>query len=181
VVRGHRRREYCDDLCRQAEFRARRDDQERARIEAERRAAELAELEELRQRYGDLRPDTLQFLLRMKHGGGQLQADTIAALIAVEVERVQPGNQATKLRELVDRVTKRLQDRTTALEQAQAELEQERADLRTIRREQARTDEEFHQLRELAMHRGDQLSAARNQIKRLEAELEQTRLQGKAS
>ncbi len=87
IVKGHRRREYCDDLCKQAEYRAREDDKEQARLEAERIAQETREIEDVQQRYGPgLSTQTVMLLRSIWHRYGTAMLHEVGTALQRETE-----------------------------------------------------------------------------------------------
>ncbi len=83
IVRGHRRRQYCDDACKMAAHRARLAAANQARYEA--LLAELAqrEREAWRQRYGELPVEALDLLRSLKSTYGPGLAEQVAHILAL--------------------------------------------------------------------------------------------------
>jgi hypothetical protein len=65
TVPGHRRRQYCDDACKQKAHRIRQDDAQRAKDEAARLARIEQERLTLLKKWGNLLPETIDLLLSM--------------------------------------------------------------------------------------------------------------------
>lgn len=89
IIPGHRRRLYCDDACKMAAHRARIAAENQVRYEALQVQLALREREELRQRWGDLLPETLDVLRRLWMTYGIMVADQVAGAITAERERAQ--------------------------------------------------------------------------------------------
>src|SRR5579884_3609578 len=83
IQRGHRRRQYCDDTCKQAAYRARRREAELDRYEIQQREELQQQIAAWRARWGDLVPETLQLLATLSAG----MAARVAAAIRAEVAR----------------------------------------------------------------------------------------------
>lgn len=83
IQRGHRRRQYCSDICKQAAYRVRRREAELDRYEVQQREELQQQVEEWRARWGDLVPETLQLLAILPAG----MAARVAAAIRAEVAR----------------------------------------------------------------------------------------------
>ena len=62
TIPGHRRRQYCDDACKQKAHRVRLDEAQRAKEEAERLARIEQERQVLLKKWGRLLPETVDFL-----------------------------------------------------------------------------------------------------------------------
>lgn len=87
ISKGHRRREYCDDLCKQAEHRAREEDKERARVEVQRSAEDAHEKADIQHRYGpDLSEQTVILLRSIWHRYGTALLDEVGMAIHRECE-----------------------------------------------------------------------------------------------
>jgi hypothetical protein len=87
VEPGHRPRQYCNDACKQTAYRQRlAAAAEQERLEAE-QEAERRERESLRQRYGDLLPETIDLLFTLRQRGHYGLVETIGRTILAEVER----------------------------------------------------------------------------------------------
>ena len=90
--RGHRHREYCDDLCKQAEYRARKEDREYAAEVARQQAQEAQELAHIRATYGvevGLDKSTYRFLWYIWKRSGATLTRQISDVIVSEVQRRQ--------------------------------------------------------------------------------------------
>jgi hypothetical protein len=104
VIPGHRRRLYCGNACKMAAHRGRIAAENQARYEALQVQLALREREELRQRWGDLLPETLDLLRRLRITYGIIVADQVAGAITVERERAQmsvAGERATLIDEIM--------------------------------------------------------------------------------
>ena len=93
VLPGHRRRQYCDDVCRQAACQARKRQQAQAEEEARQQAEELRALELLRELYGDLLPETLQLLKTLQNCYGHGLRDAIGRILMREHEAACQGHE----------------------------------------------------------------------------------------
>ncbi len=98
IKRGHRRRKYCDDTCKQAEHRARDADTQRAKEEAAREADLLRARDQLRKKYGNLLSETFDLLLALPESASQ-----IAKVIIAEREHAQQ-NQTQERNALVEEI-----------------------------------------------------------------------------
>jgi hypothetical protein len=174
LSKGHRQREYCDDTCRQDAFRKRREQAERERHEAE-----------LRERFGNYLPETLQLLDQIIQSRSPELAQHVALVINAEA-----GYQINTVRETATQKAWQLQRQVEHLEQERAglcekqqmrvdklklkeardlqELEQVRSDLMRLYQERGRKQEEIHQLVELVRELRMQLEATRYRIAELE-------------
>jgi len=83
VVPGHRRRQYCDDACKQAAHRARVLAARQAEEEADRQARIEQERQMLLKRWGNLLPETVDLLLYLPSS-----AEKIVKVIRAEQEWV---------------------------------------------------------------------------------------------
>lgn len=91
IIRGHRKRKYCSDACKNNAWKAK--EAEKARLEAERLKLEQEERErqQLRERYGnDLLPETIESLryLRVNANYSSMFVDALARMIRAEIDRV---------------------------------------------------------------------------------------------
>lgn len=133
VIRGHRARKYCNDNCKQAAYLARLDAIERARRAAEEAERLRKEMEMLTQRWGDLLPETLLQLKKLKDRAGITTADQLVAVIKAEVaQQQQQGVETQHIAELereIEHLNKRISkqyERRIAKQQARIEeLEEE--------------------------------------------------------
>lgn len=98
VVSGHRARQYCDDNCKQAAYLARKDATTRARIAAEEAEKLRLEMAALRERWGDLLPETVRQLKMLKDRTKIEIADQLVTVIRAEV--AQQSNNAANLEEV---------------------------------------------------------------------------------
>jgi hypothetical protein len=106
VPGNHRRRQYCSDICKQMDYRRRSREKSLSQRQAE-----------LRQRWGDLLPETLEDLSGILAALGEEVAQRIAAAIATEKQQVTiAGKERLEEAEVVDEEDQDL------LEQAQARL-----------------------------------------------------------
>jgi hypothetical protein len=87
IIPGHRRRQYCSDTCKMAAHRARLAAANQVRYEELQVQLALREREELRLRWGDLLPETLELLQRLRTISGIVVADQVAAALDAERER----------------------------------------------------------------------------------------------
>jgi hypothetical protein len=97
VVHGHRARKYCNDNCKQAAYLARQDAAKRARIAAEEAETLRLEMAALRERWGDLLPETVRQLKMLKDRTKIEIADQLVTVIRAEV--AQQSNNAANLEE----------------------------------------------------------------------------------
>lgn len=97
VVHGHRARKYCNDNCKQAAYLARQDAAKRARIAAEEAETLRLEMAALRERWGDLLPETVRQLKMLKDRTRIEIADQLVAVIKAEM--AQESNNAADLKE----------------------------------------------------------------------------------
>lgn len=197
-VKGGRRRQFCNDACRQAEHRARQADQ--AEQDARREVAS----------WGEFLPATVDHLARYITAGTRETARKQADMFLAE----QAGAQHWKIRYLDERqaheeTTRERNEFYTTCErliqahhlaelkieeleahlrkQAESkkgrplgklereELEQARVTLRELYQEQARTSEEIHTLYQSGLDLNIKLRQANEQIERLKDELEQAK------
>ena len=84
VIAGHRRRQYCDNACKMAAHRARLEAVNQARYEALQLEIAQREREELRRRWGDLLPETVDLLRHLRTTYGIMVADQVAGAITAE-------------------------------------------------------------------------------------------------
>ncbi len=93
VPGSHRRRQYCSDTCKQSDYRQRAREKQLARRQAE-----------LRERWGDLLPETLEQLDSMLRKLGEEAAEHAAAVIAYEVkERLEEAERLlSRCHQLID-------------------------------------------------------------------------------
>jgi len=84
IIPGHRRGQYCDDACKMAAHRARVEAENRARYEALQLKVAMQEREELRQRWGDLLPESLDILRQLRIAHGIAVAEQVARAISKE-------------------------------------------------------------------------------------------------
>lgn len=83
VLSGHRRRQYCDDACKQAAHRARLLAEHQTKEEAARQAQLERERALLRERWGDLLPETFDLLQAIR---ATSWAEQIAKVVIAERE-----------------------------------------------------------------------------------------------
>lgn len=86
VLPGHRRRQYCSDTCKMAAHRARIAAENLARSEALQLQLALREREELRQRWGDLLPASLDLIRHLRTASSTSFAERVAAALKAERE-----------------------------------------------------------------------------------------------
>jgi hypothetical protein len=84
VLAGHRRRQYCNDACRMAAHRARIIAENQARYEALELQLALHEREVWRERFGDLRPSSLDLLRQLRITYSEALAEQMAAALRAE-------------------------------------------------------------------------------------------------
>lgn len=104
---GHRQRLYCNENCRQAAFRRRREEAEREKHHAS-----------LQERFGGLLPKTVQLLDTLMQYSGYEMAERVAFAINAEC-----GRQLHDLREVTTRKIWSLQQRVSELEQELAHVQ----------------------------------------------------------
>jgi len=84
VLAGHRRRQYCNDTCRMAAHRARVIAENQARDAALQPQLALHEREVWRERFGDLRPSSLDLLRHLRITYSKALAEQMAAALRAE-------------------------------------------------------------------------------------------------
>lgn len=139
---GGRKREYCNDTCRQAEHRARQAD-----------AVKLAAVQEV-ERWGKFLPATVDQLAGYIAAGCRDTARQLADIILAE-------QQASRRQKPMGKADL-------------AELEQARADLLQLRKENNRASEEIHRWVERCKDLKMDLSTAQHKIKDLESQAGQS-------
>jgi hypothetical protein len=172
---GHRTREYCDDVCRQAARRSRQ--------EVARRCQCVEQVEG----WGTFLPATVAYLANLLLSGneeGEKAARRLAGI--VQAEQGELAQLQERFRQYVAVTNERLETLTGELAAARQqrersprpkplmkgerqELEQARADLLRLYQERARQSEEIHRLVELTRDLQMHLGAARNRIADLES------------
>ena len=123
--RGHRFREYCDDTCKQAEYRLRKQDRERAEELERQQAQKQRELAAIRATYrGDLDEQTYHFLWQVWKRSGDVFTEQVAKVIAHERDRQQ--QHIEQLRQEITLLAQELGEQDAAIsinELAQARIE----------------------------------------------------------
>ncbi|MEO9029386.1 MAG: hypothetical protein ABI413_11295, partial [Ktedonobacteraceae bacterium] len=167
---GGRKREYCDDACRQAAHRAHT--QEAAKLDA------ITEI----QGWGHFLPASVEQLAGYIMAGNRDAASKVAEIILAEQQAAQPRQDAaeriTELESEIKRLNMRIDKqyvKKSAYKADAQELEQARADLLKFRQERAREQEQYHQLYETCRNQCMHLETAQQRIKDLEIDGEQAR------
>ena len=175
IVRGHRVRRYCNDVCRQKAYQSRQ-----AQKEVEARRARLRTI------CPDLEELAIELLDELAGENNHELAQRVATAIARQMEYRQEGLDQVqeRFRAYVEITNERISNLCGELAECRhelerkphmrmtrpefRELEQARADVLMLRQARAREQEELHQLVELSRDLQLQLGAARNRITELE-------------
>lgn len=96
IKHGHRYRKYCDDACKQAAHRAREVEAQRIAEEAARQARIERERLDLRKKFGNFLPETIDLLQALPGS-----ASRIAKVVRAEIEHARKS-QAQELNELIE-------------------------------------------------------------------------------
>jgi chromosome segregation ATPase len=163
---GGRKKEFCNDQCRQAEHRARIQDE-----------SALAAEQEVRT-WGTFQPATLEQIAGYISAGSRETARKMADLFLAEQQAGQGDNARVadlerELAHLQTRMDKQFIKKTDHKADL-TELEQARVDLRQLRKEQGPMQEEIHQLMQKGLSLKMHLETAQERIKNLELERTKT-------
>lgn len=83
IIRGHRRRQYCDNTCKTAAGRWRAAEQERLEREEQARQRAESERKEILRTYGELQTETVELLRELKQWSWS-RADAVGQAIRAE-------------------------------------------------------------------------------------------------